>query len=64
MANQKVLVDHVGMNSSPSVMAKQATHPEADPEALFAQVVALGMTRLAVPRELGGLGGVVAMPGH
>jgi alkylation response protein AidB-like acyl-CoA dehydrogenase len=45
-------------------MAKQATHPEADPEALFAQVVALGMTRLAVPRELGGLGGVVAMPGH
>jgi hypothetical protein len=39
MADQSVLVDHLGMTSSPSAMATQTTNQEADPEALIAQAL-------------------------
>lgn len=56
MAYQMVLFDHVGMTSSPAAMANQPMNTEPDPEARLARIVAMGLTRLAVPHALGGQG--------
>lgn len=49
--------DHVGMSKPPP---PTPLRPDAAPDALLDEVVELGLTRLAVPTHLGGLGGEVA----
>lgn len=49
MADQTTLADHQGMNPMPEVAT-----PDVDPETMLAEVVRLGLPRMAVPRHLGG----------